>query len=70
VELVGCSALRKRLVKVPPRYMLFGHVHSTDDIRNAGTRTVSGLPTVFSNGSCADDGRMTALTSNGNVLEI
>lgn len=70
VELVGCSALRKRLLKVPPRFMLFGHVHSCDDIRNAGTRTVNGLPTAFSNGSCADDGKMTALTSNGNVLEI
>jgi Icc-related predicted phosphoesterase len=70
VELVGCSALRKRLLKVPPRYMLFGHVHSTDDIRNAGTRTVNGLLTVFSNGSCCDDGRMTALTSNGNILEV
>jgi hypothetical protein len=31
---------------------------------------VNGLPTVFSNGSCCDDGRMTALTSNGNILEI
>ena len=70
VELVGCSALRKRVAKVPPRFMLFGHVHSTDDIRNAGTRTVGGLPTVFSNGSCCDDGRMAAVTSRGNILEV
>lgn len=70
VELVGCSALRKRVTKVPPRFMLFGHVHSTDDIRNAGTRTVCGLPTVFSNGSCCDDGRMAAVTSHGNILEV
>jgi Icc-related predicted phosphoesterase len=27
VDLVGCSALRKRVAKVPPRFMLFGHVH-------------------------------------------
>jgi Icc-related predicted phosphoesterase len=70
VELVGCSALRKRLVKAPPRFMMFGHVHSTDDIRNSGTRTVSGMPTIFSNGSCCDDGRMGVITSHGNVLEI
>jgi Icc-related predicted phosphoesterase len=70
VELVGCSALRKRVAKVPPRFMLFGHVHSTDDIRNAGTRTVGGLPTVFSNGSCCDDGRMAAVTSHGNIIEV
>jgi len=50
--------------------MLFGHVHSTQDIRNAGTRTVSELPTVFSNGSCCDDGRMGTVTSHGNILEI
>jgi len=70
VELVGCSALRKRVAKVSPRFMLFGHVHSTEDIRNAGTRTVSELPTIFSNGSCCDDGKMDVVTSNGNILEI
>jgi len=70
VELVGCSALRKRVAKVPPRFMLFGHVHSTKDIRNAGTRTVSELPTVFSNGSCCDDGKMGTVTSHGNTLEV
>jgi len=70
VALVGCSALRKRVTKVTPRFMLFGHVHSTDDIRNSGTRTVGGIPTVFSNGSCCDDGRMGIITSHGNVLEI
>lgn len=70
VEMVGCSALRKRVAKVAPRFMMFGHVHSTDDIRNAGTRTVSGLPTTFSNGSCCDDGVMGVVTSHGSVLEI
>jgi Icc-related predicted phosphoesterase len=70
VELVGCSALRKRVAKALPRYMLFGHVHSTDDIRNAGTRTIGGMPTVFSNGSCCDDGRMGTVTSHGNIIEI
>lgn len=70
VELVGCSALRKRVAKAPPRFMLFGHVHSCEGIRNAGTRTVSGLPTLFSNGSCCDDGRMGTVTSHGNIIEI
>lgn len=70
VELVGCSALRKRVLKASPRFMLFGHVHSTKDIRNAGTRTVHEIPTVFSNGSCCDDGKWGTLTSHGNVLEV
>lgn len=71
VELVGCSALRKRVTKVQPRFMLFGHVHSCDDIRNAGTRAVAGLSrTLFSNGSCCDDGKMDRLTSNGSILDV
>jgi len=70
VELVGCSALRKKVFKEPPGFMLFGHVHSTDDIRNAGIRTINGISTVFSNGSCCDDGKMGTVTSHGNVLEI
>lgn len=70
VELVGCSALRKRVARAQPRFMLFGHVHSTDDIRNAGTRTVSEFPTLFSNGSCCDDGKMGVITSGGNVIDM
>ena len=70
VELVGCSALAKRVTKVEPQLMLFGHVHSTKDIRNAGIRTVSDYRTRFSNASCCDDGRMGTVTSHGNVIEI
>ena len=70
VELVGCSALAKRVTKIEPRLMMFGHVHSTDDIRNAGIREISGYRTRFSNASCCDDGRMGVVTSHGNVIEI
>jgi len=71
VELVGCSALRKRVARAAPRFMLFGHVHSCDDIRNSGTRTLSDIPsTVYSNGSCCDDGKMGRVTSHGNILDI
>ena len=70
VELVGCSALAKRVTKVEPQLMLFGHVHSTKDIRNAGIRTISDYSTRFSNGSCCDDGKMGVVTSSGNILDI
>ena len=70
VELVGCSALAKRVTKVEPRFMLFGHVHSTKDIRNAGIRTIADYPTQFSNGSCCDDGKMGTVTSHGNIIEV
>jgi Icc-related predicted phosphoesterase len=69
-ELAGCKALMKRARKVNPKVMMFGHIHSVDDIRNAGTRTISGMRTVFSNGSCCDDGKMGKVTSNGNILLI
>jgi Icc-related predicted phosphoesterase len=69
-ELAGCSALMKRVVKINPKLMLFGHIHSVDDIRNSGTRTLSNLQTVFSNGSCCDDGKMNAITSGGNILFV
>ncbi len=69
-ELVGCGALMKRVSKLQPKAMLFGHIHSTSDIRNAGTRTVNGLRTLFSNGSCCDDGKMGVVTSNGNIIVV
>ena len=70
VELVGCSALAKRVTKVEPRLMMFGHVHSTKDIRNAGMRTIANYKTQFSNGSCCDDGKMGTVTSNGNIIDM
>lgn len=69
VELTGCTALMKRVNSVQPRLMMFGHIHSTDDIRNAGTRQINGIRTLFSNGSCCDDGKWGIITSHGNVLE-
>lgn len=69
-ELVGCRALQKWVTRHAPALHLFGHVHSTKDIRNAGTKTVGGLRTVFSNGSVCDDGVMDNITSSGNVLDI
>jgi Icc-related predicted phosphoesterase len=69
-SMVGCRALQKWVTLNPPRFHLFGHVHSCDDIRNAGTKTVSGLRTIFSNGSCCDDGKMYDVTSAGVILDV
>lgn len=70
VELVGCRALAKHVLKLNPKAHLFGHVHSVKDIRNSGTRTSTSCQTVYSNGSCCDDGKMGLVTSNGNVIDI
>jgi len=69
-DLCGCSALLKRVVNVNPRLHCFGHIHSTGDIRNAGTRTMHGMRTIFSNGACADDGKWGVVTSHGNVIDL
>ena len=69
-ELCGDSALFKAIARVQPSLCCFGHIHSTGEIRNAGTRTVHGMRTVFSNGSCVDDGKWGTVTSHGYVLEV
>jgi len=70
VELAGCRALQKRVFAIQPRLHLFGHVHSHKDIRNTGVRTLSHIPTQFSNGSCCDDGNYVSITSRGNILVV
>jgi hypothetical protein len=37
---------------------------------NAGTRTIPGLDTIFSNGSVVTDGKFGRLSSQGNIFEI
>jgi Icc-related predicted phosphoesterase len=68
LEECGCGALRKKVAKINPKFMLFGHIHDTRLISNAGTRVANGQDTIFSNGSCVTDGKGYKLTSNGNIL--
>jgi Icc-related predicted phosphoesterase len=60
----------KAVTRVNPKLCCFGHIHSYKDIRNSGTRTMHELRTVFSNGSCVDDGKWGVITSHGNVLDV
>jgi Icc-related predicted phosphoesterase len=69
-DLCGDSALFKAVSRVHPKLMCFGHIHSCGDIRNSGTRTVHGKRTIFSNGSCCDDGKWGVITSHGNVIDL
>lgn len=70
LEMCGDKSLMNRVIEVEPKLMLFGHIHNCDDIINAGTRTISRLKTIFSNGSVVTDGKFGKLSSNGNILEI
>ena len=70
MERCGDKSLMNRVMEVKPKLMLFGHIHNCKDIVNAGTLKVSGLDTIFSNGSVVTDGKFGKLSSNGNVFEI
>lgn len=70
LEFCGCNALKKRMLAIQPKLCLFGHIHNTEDIINAGTVKLSKYKTIFSNGSVVTDGKFGKLSSNGNILEI
>jgi len=70
LEFCGDRPLLNRLKEINPKLSLFGHIHNCSDIVNAGTRTIPGLDTIFSNGSIMTDRKFGKLTSNGNIFEI
>lgn len=70
-DLCGCSNMKKKMLELQPRLCLFGHIHNYGVITNAGTMQVYGCRTIFSNGTCVEDGKFQkGLTSHGNILEI
>lgn len=71
LEFCGCRSLKRHVLnRIKPKYMLFGHIHSNEDILNAGHMTLSGYNTIFSNGSVVTDNKFGTLSSQGNVFEI
>jgi Icc-related predicted phosphoesterase len=71
LEYCGCNALKKHILnRIKPKLCLFGHIHNTEDIINAGTLKLSDYTTIFSNGSVVTDRKFGKLTSNGNIFEI
>ena len=71
LEFCGDKSLRNHLInRIKPKLCLFGHIHNTDDIINAGTMKLSCCNTIFSNGSVVTDRKFGILSSNGNILYI
>lgn len=70
LEFCGCSNLLKNVFRVKPKLHLYGHIHTTEDILNAGQMKLANLDTVFSNGSVVTDGKFGKLSSNGNIFEL
>lgn len=70
LEFCGCGALYKKIEKINPKAVLFGHIHNHPNIVNAGVRQLPHLQTIFSNGSVVTDGKFGRLSSNGNIIEV
>jgi len=71
LEQCGCSALRKRVLSIEPKLVMFGHIHNCQDIINAGTLKLSKYKTIFSNGTIAKDGDFAGKSlNNGNLIEL
>jgi len=71
LEFCGCKSLKNHILnRVKPKLCLFGHIHNSDDIINAGVLKLSDYETTFSNGSVVCDRKFGILTSNGNIFEI
>ena len=71
LEYCGCNALKKHILnRIKPKLCLFGHIHNTEDIINAGTLKLSDYTTIFSNGSVVTDRKFGKLTSHGNILSL
>ena len=70
LECCGDKSLLNKLLQVQPAYHLFGHIHNSGDIINAGLQKLSICDTFFSNGSVVTDRKFGKLSSNGNILVI
>lgn len=70
IELVGDSALWKKVTKLPLlKAHLFGHIHNNKDIINTGTRTINNV--IFSNATAVTDAKFNeGITFHGNIIEI
>lgn len=70
LEFCGDKSLLNKVLEIQPAYHLFGHIHNSGNIINAGIQKLSICNTWFSNGSVVTDRKFGKLTSNGNILEI
>ena len=71
LEMCGCEALRKRCLKIQPKLVCFGHIHSMEGIVNAGYLKQADHDTIYSNGSVVLDGKFDkGAVTNGNIFEI
>lgn len=64
LEYCGDKALFNHVMRIKPKYHIFGHIHNSDDCYNQGVRVYNDI--TFMNVSSVHDGRFDrGLTSNG-----
>jgi Icc-related predicted phosphoesterase len=70
IKNVGCKSLYKKILEAEPILHCFGHIHGSREVKNSGTKKLSGVKTLFSNGSCCADREKDRFKFNGNIIEI
>lgn len=71
LEYCGDKELLNHVLRVEPKYHIFGHIHNNTDNYNAGSRKLVGPHTKFMNVSAVTDRKFDlGLTSKGQIIEI
>lgn len=70
LNLCGCSSLDKRINKIKPKAVLFGHIHDhPKGLKNSGILYRNGV--IYSNGSVVVDGKFDlGAVNSGNIITI
>lgn len=68
LEYCGDSALLKKVLKIKPKYHIFGHIHDSENCYNQGIRIKDNI--TFMNVSCVTDRKLNQISNNGLKFEI
>jgi Icc-related predicted phosphoesterase len=69
MEFCGDKSLYKHILRVKPKWHLFGHIHSLkNEVINNGIREIPYVVTKFSNATCLLDGGKDGIVYNGNII--
>ncbi len=69
LEYCGDKELYNEILRIQPKYMIFGHIHNFKDCYNSGSKKINGLKTSFHNVSCVTDAKFDlGLTSKGQII--
>jgi len=70
LEYCGDKELYNHVLRVQPKYMIFGNIHNNKDCYNSANKKITGFKTSFHNVSCVTDKKFElGLTSKGQIME-